>query len=138
MESGISLFKTKHLNSTAAEWERVGAAGTYVLGSNGPDASTGKWTAWDSDTNNPAPLPISGDTDEVVLMYRGCGYECSGGEKIGLARAKRYDGVYTRLDTPLCDGLDCNNEDPFIYQDQHGHFHAIFHYLGPNGGFSCR
>jgi len=136
MESGISLFKSNLLNSS--EWQSVGT----VLGSNGPDAS-GKWTAWDSDTNNPAPLTTtfnsSGtDSNQTLLMYRGCGYECSGGEKIGIAKAPSYDGTYTRQDAPLCDGKDCLNEDPFMYQDQNGNFHAIFHFLGPNGGFSCR
>jgi len=75
MESGISLFKSNLPNSS--EWQSVGT----VLGSNGPDAS-GKWTAWDSDTNNPAPLTTtfnsSGtDSNQTLLVYRGCGYEAA-------------------------------------------------------------
>eukprot|EP01059_Diplonema_ambulator_P036181 TRINITY_DN8925_c0_g1_i1.p1 TRINITY_DN8925_c0_g1~~TRINITY_DN8925_c0_g1_i1.p1 ORF type:complete len:399 (+),score=61.65 TRINITY_DN8925_c0_g1_i1:39-1199(+) len=122
MESGITAYFAQTLTSP---WTEIG----QVLGSNAKED-------WDADTTNPGPyLHPNGS---VLLMYRGCGYYCSGGEKIGLAVADSYTSVsYERLNKAhsLCD--TCYNEDPYVWQDTRGNYHALLHNLGPNGGFDC-
>lgn len=87
---------------------------------------------WDSDTTNPSACV---DDDRVWLMYRGCPWKCPGNEKIGLAVASSFDSLYTRVNNgPL---FEFQAEDPFIWKDLRGNFHALLHAIDGNGGFHC-
>jgi len=71
-----------------------------------------------------------------MLMYRGCKEGCGGQELIGYAKATTTDwsGTYDRIfDTPIFPNDP--NEDPFLWQDKRGNFHALFHSLEP--GVKC-
>jgi len=116
-ESGISLFTSPTLYGP---WQPH----VYVLDSN-------TLGTWDCDTTNPSPLVLKDGS--ILLMYRGCSYQCGNREMIGLAWADRYDANYTRLfDEPL---FLNPNEDPFIWRDSRGNFHALMHSLEPGGAF---
>eukprot|EP00754_Rhynchopus_humris_P024432 Rhum_TRINITY_DN14892_c0_g1::Rhum_TRINITY_DN14892_c0_g1_i2::g.124955::m.124955 len=125
-ESGISAFIAPSIDSP---FTRVGTG--YILGSNPP-------AMWDADTSNPGPLIHANQS--VLMMYRGCSDRplC----KLGLASAPSYrSSNYTRLngDRPVCGGASpslCNAKDPFVYQDPRGHYHAMLHNMGPEGGSS--
>ena len=127
MESGISAYIAPAIDSPFA---RIGKG--YILGSNPP-------AMWNADTTNPGPLIHANQS--VLMMYRGCGNQCKPPEELGLASAPSYlSSNYTRLngDRPICGGASlCETEDPFLYQDPRGHYHAMLHYVGPGGGFSC-
>eukprot|EP01064_Diplonema_japonicum_P007509 TRINITY_DN15134_c0_g1_i1.p1 TRINITY_DN15134_c0_g1~~TRINITY_DN15134_c0_g1_i1.p1 ORF type:complete len:386 (+),score=80.96 TRINITY_DN15134_c0_g1_i1:34-1191(+) len=122
MESGISAYFAQSLTS---QWASLGE----VLGSNVK-------SNWDADTTNPGPYVHANGS--VLLMYRGCGDDCTGGEQIGLATAPTFtSSVYTRLNKAQSLCKTCLNEDPFVYQDKRGNYHSLMHNLGNNGGFAC-
>ena len=126
-ESNISLFHSKTLD--APSWS---SAGVVLAGHDG--------LAWDADTTNPSAIDVNGS---VYLMYRGCAEKCSRGEYIGLAVAPTWncgEGAAcsyerTTLRAPLWSSPTV--EDPFIYRDARGGWHALLHNLGNNGGFGC-
>jgi len=118
-ESGIVLRVAKQLDG---EWKSLG----IVLGAN-------KNNTWDQDTTNPSPYPLNNGS--VVLVYRGCPYNCWGGsEMINVAFSPSgLAGPYVRLrESPIFRDA---NEDPFVWQDPRGHWHMLLHSLESNGGF---
>ena len=88
------------------------------------------------DTTNPSPFPLysaDDNTTAVLLAYRGCEYNCGGGEYLNLALASHYRGPYHRLhSSPL---FPNPNEDPFVWRDKRGHFHLLAHSLETGGSF---
>lgn len=128
MESNITLHASQ---SVLGPWKRVGVV---LAGDDGPE--------WDADRTNPSAYANADGT--IHLMYRGCGVACGGGEYMGLAIAPHWncsvdvvDGCrYERqsVGSPLW-GLMA--EDPFIFKDRRGGWHAVMHSIEPNGGFGC-
>lgn len=126
MESNITLFASR---SVLGPWARVGV----VLAGDG-------LLQWDADTTNPSALALPDGS--VHLMYRGCGFKCSGGEYMGLAVATHWNCSvdvpsgcqYERQKKKL---WQVTNEDPFLFRDRRGGWHSLFHNLGRNGGFGC-
>jgi hypothetical protein len=120
-ESGISLQSSPDL----IEWSPVGQ---IFSGANS--------NAWDADVTNPSPLPLyspENKTSEILLVYRGCPYNCSGNELINIATASDVEGSYTRKQAdPI---FMASNEDPFVWKDKRGHFHMLLHSLELEGGF---
>lgn len=93
--------------------------------------------SWDADSTNPSPFPLYSPfhrTPEMLLAYRGCTYNCSGGvELINLATAKGFKGPYTKIGSqPI---FENSNEDPFLWQDKRGNFHTLLHSLEAGGAF---
>ena len=69
----------------------------------------------------------------MLLAYRGCPYNCDGGEYLNLALASQYRGPYHRLHSaPL---FPNPNEHPFVWRDKRGHFHLLAHSLEAGGAF---
>ncbi|CZR65495.1 uncharacterized protein PAC_15395 [Phialocephala subalpina] len=95
--------------------------------------------AWDADITNPSPFPLFGtggveSAAEMLLVYRGCPYNCSGDELISLSTASSFLGPYEKIRPP--DPLfPEGNEDPFVWRDKRGHWHMLLHSLEPEGGF---
>jgi len=121
-ESGVSVWVSPDLRS----WTFFGQV---FKGSN--DQSL-----WDADSTNPTPLPLyssSNNTAAVLLVYRGCPYNCAGNELINVATAPTFKGPYTRLHKQPIFGD--SNEDPFVWRDKRGNYHMLTHSLEPNGGF---
>lgn len=120
--------------------------------------------AWDADVTNPTAFPLdssachvhghehegghgggdSRDDDNqyqnqqrdpgMLLVYRGCPYNCSGAEQINVAVSLTgFKGPYTKVqkDPVFPNG----NEDPFVWRDKRGHYHMLLHSLEPEGGF---
>eukprot|EP00927_Polykrikos_kofoidii_P051277 TRINITY_DN45067_c0_g1_i1.p1 TRINITY_DN45067_c0_g1~~TRINITY_DN45067_c0_g1_i1.p1 ORF type:complete len:421 (-),score=51.22 TRINITY_DN45067_c0_g1_i1:198-1412(-) len=129
-ESNITAWSS---TSILGPWNRIGVvlAGDEVRG------------AWDADRTNPSAYA---DADGGVhLMYRGCGWSCSGGEYMGMSIAPRWNCSVdvpggcryerTSVEAPLW--RDTTGEDPFLFKDRRGHWHAMLHNLGRNGGFGC-
>ena len=133
MESNITLLSAVSLRGP---WTKVGV----VLTGN-DDINE-----WDADTTNPSALVGAGG--EVYLMYRGCVDQCpEGSEQIGLSISKngwncsvdvpegcRYEKI---KGGPLFDATHESCEDPFLYRDSRGGWHALLHRVGGNGGFAC-
>jgi len=116
-ESGITV---RTASSLTGEWKSQG----IVFGAN-------KNGTWDTDTTNPSAFVFP--NGNILLAYRGCPFNC-GDELINLALAQNYSGPYTRLngDKPL---FMNENEDPFIFRDNRGHWHLLLHSLEAGGGF---
>ncbi|KAJ6442168.1 EGF-like domain-containing protein [Purpureocillium lavendulum] len=128
-ESGISVLSSRDLR----RWTPRG----QVLRGTDDDA-------WDADVTNPSAWPLQrprGPHDAagrhssaMLLAYRGCVYNCTGGELLNLAVAPRgFEGPYRKVQQqPL---FSNPNEDPFIWQDRRGNWHMLMHSLEPEGGF---
>ncbi|KAJ5752438.1 hypothetical protein N7520_009355 [Penicillium odoratum] len=116
-ESGISVLSSEDL----VHWS---SRGRVVSGSNG---------GWDADVTNPAPLHVVDvGTDETMLAYRGCPFNCNGTERINVASALGYTGPYTGHSGPV---FEEPSEDPFVWVDKRGNFHMLVHSLLPDAGF---
>lgn len=150
MESGISAFSAPKLGGP---WRRVGTEPVFG-GVETPGGS--HWSSWDADTTNPTAMIMRNSSGAFskgtcVLMYRGCPKGCDSYERIGIAAsADGWRGPFARHSAaaPLCARPDssCNAEDPFIWLDSDGHYHALLHSLanpgssiagGKGGGFHC-
>jgi hypothetical protein len=135
-ESGISVLSSRDLRN----WE---FKGQVMKGDNTTD--------WDADVTNPSPFPLysssctraestengghcPGHTAAMLLVYRGCPFNCGGSELINVAISETgYEGPYTKIETqPI---FDEGNEDPFVWRDKRGNFHMLLHSLEPDGGF---
>lgn len=119
--------------------ENNGESGVSVLSSwdlrhwypHGQVAKGDNSANWDADFTNPSAFPLDGK--EMLLVYRGCPYNCSGAEQINVATAPSYKGPYTKLQkTPV---FENGNEDPFVWKDKRGNYHMLLHSLEPEGGF---
>ena len=126
-ESGISMLSSLDLQTWHSE-------GRIFSGVDDMDA-------WDADRTNPTVFPLGGSGSygeldpTLLLVYRGCTYNCSGGpEQISIASSRTgYKGPYTKLQV---DPVFPNpNEDPFLWRDKRGHYHMLLHSLERNGGF---
>ncbi|KUJ19627.1 uncharacterized protein LY89DRAFT_457059 [Mollisia scopiformis] len=115
-ESGISVLSSEDLYSWTPH-------GQVMSGMNDG--------AWDADITNPSPHPL-GRKGEMLLVYRGCPFNCSGNELISLSTAPSFLGPYTKLSSPI---FPESNEDPFVWQDKRGNWHMLLHSLEPDGGF---
>jgi len=85
---------------------------------------------WGND--NPAPFIFENGT---VLMltrkYNGTAHShhIEPHDTIWLVRASSYEGPYELVfDTPVFEHENFNEEDPCIWRDQRGNFHALFHF----------
>jgi len=116
-ESGITIRVAKQLDG---EWKNLG----IVFGAN-------ELGTWDCDTTNPSPYPLNNGS--IVLVYRGCPFQCGGNELINVAFSNDLSGPYRRLQSQPV--FDASNEDPFVWQDQRGNWHMLLHSLEANGGF---
>lgn len=135
-ESGISVLSSKDLRN----WD---FKGQVMQGDNTGD--------WDADVTNPAPFPLyasscsrtgayangqdcPGHTDAMLLVYRGCPYNCGGAEQINVAISETgFEGPYTKIEVdPI---FNDGNEDPFVWRDKRGNFHMLLHSLEADGGF---
>ena len=84
---------------------------------------------WGSD--NPAPYIFENDT--VLMLARKSNHSAAVSSTIWLIRAPSYRGPYEHVhDRPI---LQVNHsiEDPNLWRDTRGHFHAFFHHNGPGG-----
>lgn len=103
---------------------------------------------WDADVTNPTAFalhsaatcghggPSTKERDDpgMILVYRGCPYDCGGAEQINVAVSPTgYLGPYTKIgpDPIFTNG----NEDPFVWRDKRGNWHMLLHSLEPEGGF---
>jgi hypothetical protein len=83
-ESGISVQSSSDLANWTPE-------GQVFSGTNNDD--------WDADVTNPSTLPLYSPEDkssEILLVYQGCPYNCSGDEQINFATAPNFKEPYTR------------------------------------------
>ena len=137
-ESGISVMSSSDLR----QWH---PHGPVIQGENDT-------RAWDADFTNPSPLPLAfnwqrldqrrgldADSDPdpgMLLVYRGCPYNCTGKEQINVAISKNgFKGPYVKLQTDPV--FENNNEDPFVWRDKRGHYHMLLHSLELDGGFGA-
>ncbi|KAE8446957.1 hypothetical protein EG329_011439 [Mollisiaceae sp. DMI_Dod_QoI] len=119
-ESGISVLSSPDLWTWTPH-------GQVLMGSDDEE--------WDADITNPSPFPLfspSDKTQEMLLVFRGCPYNCSGNELISLSTASSFLGPYTKLSSPL---FPEGNEDPFVWRDKRGNWHMLLHSLEADGGF---
>lgn len=109
---------------------------------------------WDADLTNPTAFPLHGDATwaeahagdggawagagandpAMLLVYRGCPYNCSGAEQINVAVSPSgFKGPYTKIGAdPI---FQNGNEDPFVWRDKRGNYHLLLHSLEADGGF---
>jgi hypothetical protein len=78
-------------------------------------------SAWDYHRTNPAPVVLPNGT--VLLYFRGTPGDVYG-ERMGLAVAAGYGQPFVPRAEPLISDF---NEDPFVFRDRRGHFHALLH-----------
>lgn len=127
-ESGISLKTSTDLRI----WQDEGQA------MKGEDSD-----AWDADVTNPSAIPLYSSgcfevpedkTPAILLVYRGCPYNCYGAEQINVAMSETgYKGPYKKLQAdPI---FENENEDAFVWRDKRGNYHMLMHSLEPDGGF---
>ncbi|EGR47125.1 uncharacterized protein TRIREDRAFT_109392 [Trichoderma reesei QM6a] len=138
-ESGVSVLSSRDLR----HWD---FKGQVMQGDNSTD--------WDADVTNPTAFPLytssscgreasaaaaehghcPGHTDAMLLVYRGCPFNCGGSELINVAVSETgYKGPYTKIEPdPI---FSDPNEDPFVWRDKRGNFHMLLHSLEPDGGF---
>lgn len=85
------------------------------------------------------PTPYIFPNGSVLMLYRSYSNLRTGGTwqwgapypgytMIGVATAPHWRGPYTLHPTPIFDNL---NEDPYLYRDHRGGFHAVFHNMDP-------
>ncbi|CEJ92711.1 hypothetical protein VHEMI08346 [[Torrubiella] hemipterigena] len=116
-------------------------------------------SSWDADVTNPTVFPLhkagtgarahasagsgssnayasaGGEEDPgMLLVYRGCPYDCGGAEQINVAVSPTgYLGPYTKIGPdPI---FENGNEDPFVWRDKRGNWHMLLHSLEADGGF---
>ena len=105
-------------------------------------------SAWNCKHNNPSAV-LHSATGAVTLMYHGstCGKSLKG-ERLGIADAAHWnDTTYVkRAGPPIIapENGTGSHEDPFLWQDRRGHWHALTHNQGPgnrcessDAGHSC-
>lgn len=85
-ESSITLRTSPDLYN----WTSQG----FVLG---PDT----YGTWDADSTNPSAFPYrtkeAPNSTAILLMYRGCPYNCGGAELLAMSMATTYKGPYLRI-----------------------------------------
>lgn len=120
-ESGVRLS----ISSDLRNWSTYG----QVL--SGTDGNQ-----WDADITNPGPIHVPpGKKAGSVLTYRGCPYNCSGEEVIGIATASQYRGPYVPINHNNGPIFPEASEDPFTWIDKRGNFHILVHSLLPDAEF---
>ena len=81
---------------------------------------------WNPDsTDNPAPWIFPNGS--VMLLFRsydGSAWGTDNGTLIGRATAEGWNRTYTHDPAPI---ISEGNEDPFLWVDRAGHFHALLH-----------
>jgi hypothetical protein len=94
------------------------SAAPVLSGSRYSGATT---SAWDYHRTNPAPVVLPNGT--VLLYFRGTPGD-KYGERMGLAVAIDYTKTFVPRADPVITDF---NEDPFVWQDFRGNFHALLH-----------
>jgi hypothetical protein len=85
--------------------------------------------AWNCKNNNPSA--IIEEDGSVLLMYHGSSCDKSlKGERLGLAEAKHWNDTFVkRAGGPIIapENGTGSHEDPFMWRDRRGNFHALTH-----------
>ena len=80
--------------------------------------------------SNPAPYVMPDGTFRVAFRASSKVYDREkGGEFVSIATAPQMDGPY--VDTRTSPALSSAAEDPFLWQDERGHWHMLLHNMGP-------
>lgn len=87
----------------------------------------GPWSPFHITINgtNPAPWPLwtEGDRTSGIALLA---------EDLRVFKADRWDGGYTLVNTPTWNTSDYSptwTEDPFVWRDKRGHWHALAHWM---------